>query len=83
VQGGPDAPCWREDERLLVRLADELHEDARPSEGTWAALSAFFAEDQLIELLVLAGLYRAVSYAVNGTGVELEPGAPRFPARRG
>jgi alkylhydroperoxidase family enzyme len=80
---GPDAPCWSEEEALLVRLADELHEDARPSDATWATLSARFAEDQLIELLVLAGLYRAVSYAVNGTGVALEPGAPRFPARPG
>jgi alkylhydroperoxidase family enzyme len=83
VFAGPDAPCWNEEEALLVRLADELHEDARPSDGTWTALRARFAEDQLIELLVLAGLYRAISYAVNGTGIELEPGALRFPTRLG
>ena len=83
VLAGPDAPCWYDEEALLVRLADELHEVARPSDGTWTALSARFAEDQLIELLVLAGLYRAISYAVNGTGIELEPGARRFPPRPG
>jgi alkylhydroperoxidase family enzyme len=79
VLEGPDAPCWSEEDALLVRLADELHAGARLSDDTWAALSAQFAEDQLIELLVLAGLYRAISYVVNGTGIELEPGAPRFP----
>jgi alkylhydroperoxidase family enzyme len=83
VLAGPDAPCWSEEEALLVRLADELHEDARPSDDTWTALGAHFAEDQLIELLALAGLYRAISYAVNGTRIELEPGALRFPPRPG
>jgi 4-carboxymuconolactone decarboxylase len=83
VLAGPDAPCWNKEDALLVRLADELHDDARPSDGTWTALGACFVEEQLIELLVLAGLYRAISYAVNGTGVELEPGALRFPARPG
>jgi alkylhydroperoxidase family enzyme len=83
VLAGPDAPCWNEEEALLVRLADELHDEARPADGTWSALRARFAEDQLIELLLLAGLYRAISYVVNGTGVELEPGAPRFPAPPG
>lgn len=79
---GPDAPCWSEDEALLVRLADDLHDHARLEDSTWSALRARFAEDQLIELLMLAGLYRAISYVVNGTAVELEPGAPRFPGSR-
>jgi alkylhydroperoxidase family enzyme len=81
VLEGPSAPCWSVEDALLLRLADELHEDARLSDGTWASLRTHFAEDQLIELLVLAGLYRAISYVVNGTGVELEPGARRFPVR--
>jgi 4-carboxymuconolactone decarboxylase len=83
VLAGPDAPCWSEEDALLVRLADELHDEARPADATWAALAARFAEDQRIELLVLAGLYRAISYAVNGTCLALEPGAPRFPDRPG
>jgi 4-carboxymuconolactone decarboxylase len=81
VLEGPDALCWREEDGLLVRLVDELHDGARPSDATWSALSARFADDQIIEIIVLAGLYRAISYVVNGTGVELEPSARRFPAR--
>jgi 4-carboxymuconolactone decarboxylase len=81
VLGGPDAPCWSEEEGMVVRLVDELYDDARPSEGTWSALAARFAEGQILEIFVLAGLYRAISYVVNGAGVELEPGAPRFPSQ--
>jgi 4-carboxymuconolactone decarboxylase len=80
---GPDAPCWNEEEALLIRLADELHDDARLSDETWTALGARFAEDQILEILVLAGSYRAISYVVNGTGITLEPGARRFPVRLG
>ncbi|MDQ3030889.1 MAG: carboxymuconolactone decarboxylase family protein [Myxococcota bacterium] len=79
---GPEAACWRADESLLVRACDELHETARVADETWSALRGSFGEDQLIEVLVLAGLYRAISYVVNGTGVALEELAPRFPAER-
>jgi 4-carboxymuconolactone decarboxylase len=78
---GPEAACWSANEALLVRACDELHEKACISEPTWTALRSAFAEDQLIELLVLAGLYRTISYVVNGTGVALEEHAPRFPAQ--
>ncbi|MBX3271358.1 MAG: carboxymuconolactone decarboxylase family protein [Sandaracinaceae bacterium] len=80
---GPDADCWSAEEQALVRLADELHASARVSDPTWEALRSSLAEDAMIELLALAGFYRAVSYVVNGTGVPLEPAAPRFPAPQG
>jgi len=79
---GPDAPCFAPDEALLVRACDELHATAQLGDGLWASLRATFAEDQLVELLVLAGLYRMIAYVVNGTGVALEPAAPRFPPRQ-
>jgi alkylhydroperoxidase family enzyme len=78
---GPSAACWKPDEALLIRACDELHATARLSDGLWAELRAIFAEEQLLELLVLAGLYRTISYVVNGTGVALERAAPRFPQR--
>ena len=40
VTGGPDAPVWSDRQRLLVRLADELHDTATVSESLWAKLSA-------------------------------------------
>ena len=83
VRSGPGAPCWNEHESVLVRVCDELHESARIGDVTWTTLRARFEEAQIIEIVVLAGLYRAVSYVVNATGVALEPGAARFPCGRG
>ncbi len=40
---------------------------------------AHFAPDQLVELIMLAGLYHAVSYMVNATRVQHEAFARRFP----
>ena len=64
---------------LVIRMADSLHDTQRIEDTLWAELSAVFKPDQLIELMMLAGLYHAVSYIVNGTRVELETFASRFP----
>lgn len=79
VLGGPDDPAWGPQEQLLIRLADELHDTAQVSDSLWAQLSRHWQPDQIIELLMLAGLYHAVSYLINGARIELEANAPRFP----
>jgi hypothetical protein len=43
-------------------------------------LSPILQEEQLVELVMLAGLYHAVSFMVNATGVQHEAFAPRFPS---
>ncbi len=79
VHGTADDPAFSEHERLLIRLADELHETCGVSEDLWAALAERFSQDELLELLIIAGQYRLISYIVNGARVELEPWAARFP----
>ena len=64
----------------LIHLADALHEQARVDEALWARLAARWQPDQLIELLMLCGLYHAVSFLCTATAVAPEPSAPRFPA---
>jgi alkylhydroperoxidase family enzyme len=41
--------------------------------------SSSFAPEQLVELVMLAGLYHAVSFVVNAFGVQHEDSAPGFP----
>lgn len=77
--GGADAPVWSPREALLISLCDALHDDASVPDGLWAALRGEFDEAQLIELVMLAGLYHAVSFVTNATRLAPEPGAPRFP----
>jgi alkylhydroperoxidase family enzyme len=77
--GGASDPAWSQPERTLIRLVDELHDTSRVSDALWTELRCHFRDDQLVELVVLAGFYHTISFVVNGLGVALEPGAPRFP----
>lgn len=79
VRSGADA--WPAPaEAALVRLADALHETATVDDALWATLHEHYDDAQLIELVMLAGLYHAVSFVCNATAVEPEEGAPGFPA---
>jgi alkylhydroperoxidase family enzyme len=79
VHGDAGDPAWSDRQRLLVRLADELHRDAGISDGLWRELAAEWTDEQLVELLALAGFYHLVSYLANSCGVELEEAGERFP----
>jgi alkylhydroperoxidase family enzyme len=63
----------------LLRAVDELHRDAMVSDSTWRELAAVFDSRQLLDILITTGGYRMVSMALNTFGVQLEPGAERFP----
>lgn len=75
----PEPSLWSAAELALMELADGLNRSARVEEGLWRRLATYFSDAQLIECLTLVGFYHAVSFVVNGTGVEREAGVPRFP----
>jgi alkylhydroperoxidase family enzyme len=79
AHGGPEDGCWSEGERLLLRLCDELHDSATVSDELWAALRRQHSEEAMLELLLLAGFYRTVSYLCNALQLPLERDAVRFP----
>jgi 4-carboxymuconolactone decarboxylase len=65
-------------DRLLVQLVDELHDTATISDSLWPHLAALWSPPQLIELLMLAGWYHAISYVCNAARVPLETWAARW-----
>ena len=79
VHAGSDAPCWSEDDRLLLRWCDALHRDCDIDDELWAAMRQQFSEEAMLELLLLAGFYRTVSYLTNALRLPLESMATRFP----
>jgi 4-carboxymuconolactone decarboxylase len=83
VTDGPEAPVWSARQRLLIRLADELHDTATVSEPLWLELAAIWDRAQLLELIATAGFYHLVSFTANAAGVQAEPYAERFPAAIG
>ncbi|HTS47341.1 MAG TPA: carboxymuconolactone decarboxylase family protein [Bryobacteraceae bacterium] len=70
---------WSEEERLLIRLADELHDTATISSELWGAISARFTTEQIFELIALAGFYHTVSFFANGLKLGAEPYAASPP----
>jgi len=74
VRDAADDPRWTPTEQLLLRAADELHDQQRISDTTWAALSADYSEQQLIDIVFTVGQYTMVAMFLNTSGVQLDPG---------
>jgi alkylhydroperoxidase family enzyme len=69
---------WSDDERILIRFCDSLHDSCTVDDELWQSLARYHSDEAIIELLMLAGYYRMVSYLVNGLRLPLEPKTPRF-----
>src|SRR5437764_6768967 len=79
VHGAADDVAWPAHDAQLIAAADALFDgDAIPDE-LWAALARRLEDDQMLELVIVAGWYRLLSCVINAAQVELEPWAPRFP----
>jgi alkylhydroperoxidase family enzyme len=78
-----DDPAWSHRDRLLVKLADELHDTGGLSDALWSDLTREWTDEQRVELVVLAGFYHTIAFVVNALGVEAEAGAPALPVRPG
>jgi len=81
VHGTADDPCWAPEETLLIRACDALHVRSDIDDGLWGALCEHFSEMALMEVLMLAGFYRTVSYLTNALRLPLESYAARFVAK--
>jgi 4-carboxymuconolactone decarboxylase len=77
---GAVAPAeWSEQDQVLIRLVDELHDTATVSDATWKQLEASWSVAQILELIIIVGWYHLISFVANAAQVELEPWAARFP----
>jgi alkylhydroperoxidase family enzyme len=81
--GGADETVFPERDRLLLRLVDELHDRAQVSDTLWEALRREWSEEQLIELVALAGFYHLISFLTNAFRIPLESYGARFPPSAG
>ena len=77
----PDANTFTPRERMLLRLCDELHATATVSDALWTQLATEYTPEQLVELVVLAGLYHGIAFATNAFAIPLEGFGARFPPK--
>jgi alkylhydroperoxidase family enzyme len=80
ARGDATSPCWSPAEQALIAAVDALHHRATLDDAKFAALSAHYDEAQILEIMLLCGFYRTVSYLANGLKLPLEERAVRFPA---
>lgn len=80
ARGGSADACWSPQDQALLRFSESLHRDCTLDDALWQQLRADFSEEAMLELLMLAGFYRTVSYLTNTLKLPLEPDAARFPA---
>ena len=79
VRGGADAPCWSPAEQAMLAAVDALHHCATLSDAEFSALRAHYDDAKILEIILLCGFYRTVSYLANGLALPLEEKAARFP----
>jgi 4-carboxymuconolactone decarboxylase len=70
---------WSSTDAALIALADDLCTDNCVSDATWTSLQADWNEAELLELVMVAGMYRMVSGFLNTMGVQLDDGVPGWP----
>ena len=81
VHDEADAACWNEAERALLQACDALHDNCTLDAEQWQSLRAHYEDEAILEIIMLAGFYRTVSYLTNALALPLEAFAPRFPAK--
>jgi alkylhydroperoxidase family enzyme len=70
---------WPSKHQALLQAVEELHATAHLTDETWQALTSHYNTQQLLELLVLAGWYRTISYVANAVRLPNEPWAAAYP----
>jgi len=70
--------CWTGEERALIDLCDALHTSATVDDELWERLRPVFADEAILELLLLVGFYHTTSFVVNSLALPPESGMARF-----
>jgi 4-carboxymuconolactone decarboxylase len=73
IPDGPGGGSWTPIERDLLSATDQLLDDTRIDDETWARLAAEFSPKELTEIVFTIGTYTCLAMVFNGLGVELDP----------
>jgi alkylhydroperoxidase family enzyme len=81
AHGTAEDACWSKTEQLLIRACDQLHATSDIDDCLWSELRENINEMALLEVVMLCGFYRTVSYLCNALRLPLESFAARFPTK--
>ena len=75
ASGSASDPCWRDaTDSAVIAAVDELHTGNDLSDTAWEHLVAGVGEDGALDVVLLAGWYHAISYAVRALRLPQEDG---------
>lgn len=66
---------WPEPDRLVLAATDELLDNYRVSDATWAGLTRHLGTPQLLELLFVVGSYLCLALVFNSVDLQPDPDA--------
>lgn len=69
-------------DRAVIAATGELHGTQRISDATWARLAACYSQEQLMEIVYLAGCYLTMGMITRSFEIALEPDLESFNALR-
>ncbi len=75
VRDYPQGDHWAGEDAALLQSVDDLIDDNKISDATWAALSITLSKQQLMDLTFTIGHYVMTSWALSSFGVPIEGGA--------
>ena len=79
ITQGPKAKGWSGADALVLRAADELHEDQVIQDATWKTLSERYSERELTDAMFIVGQYTFISMWARSGEFPLESGVKGFP----
>ncbi len=78
IKEGASAACWNAEDRAVLSAVDELLTTHDLSDGTWAALSAFYNRQQLMDFVVTVGHYVNTAWTIKAFRMPLESHADQI-----
>jgi alkylhydroperoxidase family enzyme len=79
ITQGPKAKGWSGADALVLRAADELHQDQVIQDATWKTLSERYSERELTDAMFIVGQYTFISMWARSGEFPLESGVKGFP----
>jgi hypothetical protein len=71
-----------EDDHDILSACAELYSEQKIGDATWARLSRRFSQEQMMEVVFLAGCYHTMGMLTKSFGIALEPDLESFNALR-
>jgi 4-carboxymuconolactone decarboxylase len=70
--------CLTDFDRTVIKATEELQRDQSISDATWSALAVRYSQEQLMEVVFLAGCYLTMAMLTKSFGIQLESTGGEF-----